>query len=90
MARPGVNLPDAGILPLGDLWRSFAMEASVTRSSLADADLEHLIHNGGSSHTQLWWGPMVPVHDGDLVRYFKTPSGRIAVESVTTPPPKPA
>ncbi len=74
-----------GPIPLVDPRRLLEFEASVARSLLPDDGFQKLIHNGGSSHTQLWWGPMVPVRDGDVVYYFKTPTGRIAVEAVHTP-----
>lgn len=85
MARTGLRHPEAATLPLGDVWRSRMFEASVARSLLPEDGFLKLVHNGGSSLTQLWWGPMVPVRDGDLIYYFKTASGRIAVETIHGP-----
>ena len=73
------------LLPLGDSRRSLVWEASVARSLLSDDELLQVVHNGGSSSTKLWWGPTVPVRDGDLVYYFKTASGKIAVEAIHGP-----
>lgn len=75
----------ATLLPLGGPRRSLVYEASVARSLLGDDGFLQLVHNGGASSTQLWWGPVVPVRDGDLVYYFKTASGRVAVETVHGP-----
>lgn len=86
MARTRLRQPEPqGFLSLGEAWRSRMFEASVARSLLGSKEFLQLVHDGGSSTTQLWWGPVVPVRDGDLVHYFKTASGRIAVESVHGP-----
>lgn len=59
--------------------------ASVARSLMKDDDFLRLIHSAGPSSTRLWWGPVVPLRDGDTVYYFKTPNGSICVEAVHTP-----
>lgn len=59
--------------------------ASATRSGIKDEDLMCLRHSYGDSTTVLWWGPLVPVHDGDLVYYFTLPNGLVMVESVVSP-----
>ncbi len=87
MARSklGITTRPHGEPELFDPWLSLQFEASIARSLLGDDAFQKLVHNGGSSTTRLWWGPTVPIRDGDLVYYFKTASGRIAVEAVHTP-----
>lgn len=53
---------------------------SLHRSRLTEPLLT-IVHDGYAAHTQLWWGPIVPVQPGDTVYYFKGPCG-IAIEWV--------
>lgn len=72
-------------VPISDPRCQAIWEARVARSLLGDDGFLCLEHNAGPSSTRLWWGPQVPLRDGDRVYYFKTANGNIAVESVVTP-----
>jgi hypothetical protein len=54
--------------------------ASVTRSLMKDAP-ERLTFEGVDGHMMTWWGPILPVKNGDTVLCFPTPLG-VMVEMV--------
>ena len=70
------------LLPLNSREGIRRYSASVARTYLPPEKMLRLIHSAGPSSTKLWWGPVVPLRDGDIVEYFKTATGEIAVESV--------
>lgn len=61
--------------------------ASIGRS-LHDGPLEQAPVGETVARYQLWWGPMVEVEKGQIVRFFRTPVG-IMVESVEAAEPEP-
>jgi hypothetical protein len=57
--------------------------ASVARS--IGAELCELVHDGPATAVQTWWGPVLRVTPGDVVRYFMSPAG-VEVEWVESAP----
>lgn len=46
--------------------------ASVTRSTMRDDELTVGQWSSGRREIELWWGPVVPIEDGDTIIGFKT------------------
>lgn len=60
---------------------------SIARSTkVGDAELRLAPFTGEDGLLLLWWGPLVPVHPGDMLRHFLSPAG-IAIEAVEPPSP---
>lgn len=60
---------------------------SIARSTkVGDAEVRLAPFTGEDGLVQLWWGPVVPVHPGDMLRHFLSPAG-ISIEAVEPPAP---
>jgi hypothetical protein len=66
----------------GSIW-THSVYRSV-RGLHGPVELLSVRHDHAGGLLQCWWGPLVPIERGDVIRYFTSPAG-IAIEAVEKP-----